>query len=162
VPGCNVAWFFTFRPGESQAGCPEPVVVVDAVGQDFQGGRVYRYAPAPGNPDQRSTVFVIYNNETWETRVDQFVPGDPTSGPNFIPPAGLFLPSGAIGKVWRDNPTVRQTLGWAVGPEQPFTGRYQNPQGDSHNIYVDHGKGLVLRLVSVDRGPRTWTVAGDY
>lgn len=161
TPGC-AAWFFKFRPGQDAGGCADPVVTVDAVGVDFVGGRVYRYGPTVEFPDQRGTIFVIYNNGTWETYPDTFASGDPDSDPGIVPPSGRFQPTGAIGKVWRENKAVRAALGWAYGPEKPFSGRYQNPQGDTHNIYVDHGKGLVLRLTEVDQGPRTWKVVGDY
>ena len=161
TPGC-AAWFFTFRPGQSDGGCADPVVTVQAVGEDFVGGRVYRYGASPDDPNQKDTIFVIYNNGTWETYPDDFQQGDPDSDPSLVPPSNRAQPAGAIGKVWRGHSAVRSALGWAYGPELPFTGRYQNPQGDTHNIYVDHGKGLVLKLTTVDQGPRTWKVVGDY
>ena len=33
------------------------------------------------------------------------------------PPAGLVEPVRGFGKVWRENPAVRQALGWATAPE---------------------------------------------
>ena len=159
--GC-AAWFFTFRPGLNQGGCADPVVMVQAVGEDFVGGRVYRSGASPDDPTQKDTIFVIYNNGTWETYPDDFQQGDPDTDPSMVPPANRVQPAGAIGKMWREHSAVRSALGWAYGPELPFTGRYQNPQGDTHNIYVDHGKGLVLKLTTVDQGPRTWKVVGDY
>lgn len=158
--GC-AAWFFSARQGLDPVGCAEPVVQVSAVGEDFVGGRVYRYDPTPDFPDKRGIIFVIYNDRTWDTYVDQFTTGDPDTDPSINPPSGRFQPAGPIGKLWRDTPAVRSALGWAYGPAAPFNGRYQIPQGGDQTIYVDHGKGLVLRLTSTNQS-KTWVVVGDY
>src|SRR5690606_34687209 len=62
------------------------------------------------------------------------------------------------------HPAVRDSLGWALEPEQTFTGRLQgfSTTGPNH-FYVDHGKwGVVLRMYPVDMGTNTWEVAGRY
>jgi hypothetical protein len=170
---CSANWFFNFD--ESQlplsAYCPEPVKNLEAVGQDFEGGRVYRYAPDPAyTADQRGTVFVIYNDGEWVTFPDTWDTTQPASDPNLIVPAGWYQPVDSIGKVWRDNPEVRNRLGWAYEPQSRFAGRIQSylvqsglPSGDTHFFFIDHGKwGTVLLLNSVDMGPNKWEVAGTY
>lgn len=162
-PGCANAWFFVFEPGKrlSSDTCPAPMIRVEAFGQDFEGGRVYYYGPIGTDP--RGTIYVIYNNGFWETYPDTFLPGDPVPAQP-APPAGRFAPIEQIGKVWREAPGVRDTLGWALEPEQTFTGRMQSlPLPGPSYFYVDHGKwGVVLRLYPVDMGPNTWEVAGRY
>ncbi len=170
-PDCGgVLWFFTFKAGQSEPGCPNPVQVVNAVGEDFEGGRVYGYAAAPGDVDQRGTIYVIYNDRTWETYINTWDPSQPISDPGIVPPAGRYQPVRGIGKLWRENASVRAKLGWAYEPESAFTGRVQTintrigspPPGYIPRFYIDHGKGIVLRLYSVNMGVNTWEVAGGY
>jgi len=171
-PSCPNRWFFTFEEGEEDTlpTCPGPVITVPAVGQDFEGGRAYRYGPMPGSTDQRGTVYIIYNDGYWETYPDVWDASQPELDPTIFPPPGRYQPVRSIGKVWRDNPSVRQRLGWAFELESTFTGRFQEPQdipglwnNRTHYFYIDHGKwGIVLRLYAVDMGPNTWEVAGGY
>jgi hypothetical protein len=73
-----------------------------------------------------------------------------------------------IGKVWRENPSVRTRLGWAYEPEYAFTGRRQEPgtqSGTYSDLYIDHGtRGLVLHLRRHSGADplRSWRVAGTY
>ncbi|MCZ7583643.1 MAG: hypothetical protein M5R36_10110 [Deltaproteobacteria bacterium] len=162
IPCGGIGWFFTFRAGQGDPNCPLTAVMVSAAGEDFEGGRVYWYAAPPGSPDPRGTIYVIYNDGTWETYPDTWDATQPESDPTIVPPAGRYQPVRGIGKVWRDFPAVRAKLGWAYEPESAFTGRFQQPAGSPGYFYVDHGKGIVLRLYSVDMAPNTWEVAGNY
>jgi hypothetical protein len=170
---CSASWFFTFDTKHLPLGsfCPEPVKILEAVGQDFEGGRVYRYAADPAYPaDQRGTVFVIYNDGEWVTFPDIWDASQPSSDPSLVVPNGRYQPVDGIGKVWRENVDVRNRLGWAYGPQSKFLGRFQiysvqsgKPSGDTHFFFIDHGKwGKVLLLNSVDMGPNKWEVAGSY
>jgi hypothetical protein len=147
------------------------VITVEAAGQDFEGGRAYRYAADPAyTADQRGTVYVIYNDGEWKTYPDGWDASQPSSDPSLTPPADRYQPVNSIGKVWREVPEVRRRLGWALENQSAFKGRYQlystQPgvqSGDSHFFFIDHGKwGLALLLNSVDMGPNTWEVAGYY
>ncbi|MBN2007462.1 MAG: hypothetical protein JXA21_29220 [Anaerolineae bacterium] len=170
--GCASGWFFTFDDDYRDLGafCPGPARAADAVGQDFEGGRVYYYAPDPAyTTDLRGTIYVIYNDGEWITFPDNWDTTQPSSDPNLVPPEGRYQPVERIGKVWRDNADVRNRLGWAYEVQSSFPGRYQHyseesaPTGDMHFSFIDHGKwGVVLLLNSVDMGPNTWTVVGHY
>lgn len=171
---CSANWFFTFDNNHRSLAsfCPEPVKPLEAVGQDFEGGRAYRYAPDPSyTADQRGTVFIIYNDGEWITIPDTWDSSQPSSDPNLIPPEGRYQPVDSIGKVWRENIlNIRDRLGWAYEPQSEFQGRIQYysvqpgvPSGDTHFFFIDHGKwGTVLVLNSVDMGPNKWEVAGTY
>lgn len=169
---CAANWFFTFNPNQLSLAsfCPEPVKVLEAVGEDFEGGRVYRYAPDPAyTADLRGTVYVIYNDGEWITFPDTWDASQPANDQNLIPPSGRYQPVDSIGKVWRENADVRSRLGWAYEPQGRFLGRMQlylvqpgMPGGDTHYFFIDHGKGIVLVLNSVDMGPNNWWVAGTY
>lgn len=164
--GCTTAFFFTFEAGKADTSglCPLAVDSVAAVGQDFEGGRVYRYAPPIGASDPRGTIYIIYNTGYWETVIDTWDTSQPLSDASIVPPTGRYQPTGPIGKVWRENPQIRQALGWAYTPEVAFAGRIQNmpPTTGVYYFYIDHGKGIVLRLYSVNMGPNTWEVVGGY
>ncbi|MBI5928958.1 MAG: LysM peptidoglycan-binding domain-containing protein [Chloroflexi bacterium] len=165
--GCGVSFFFTFAAGKGDASglCPLATDLVAATGQDFEGGRVYRYAAPAGASDPRATIWVIYNTGYWETVPDIWDASQPFSDATIIPPTGRYQPTGPIGKVWRENPQIRQQLGWAYAPEQAFPGRLQAMPASApppHYFYIDHGKGIVLRLYSVDMAPNTWEVVGSY
>lgn len=170
---CTANWFFTFDNKHLSLGafCPEPVKFLEAVGQDFEGGRAYRYAPDPlYTVDQRGTVFVIYNDGEWGTFPDNWDSSQPSTDPNLVVPDRRYQPIDSIGKVWREISDVRNRLGWAYEPQSMFQGRIQTylvqpgiPSGDTHFFFIDHGKwGTVLLLNSVDMGPNRWEVAGTY
>ena len=170
---CSVSWFFNFNAQHQSLGafCPIPVKLLAAIGQDFEGGRVYRYAADPDYPaDQRGTIYIIYNDGEWVTFPDNWDSSQPSNDPSLVPPANRYQPVNAIGKVWRDMPEVKNRLGWALESPNAFQGRFQyyavtsnGASGDSHYYFIDHGKwGLVLLLNSVDAGPNKWEVAGAY
>lgn len=171
--GCAANWFFTFNAEHTALGsfCPEPALTLEAIGQDFEGGRVLRYAADPSyTADQRGTIYIIYNDGEWLTYPDAWDASQPSSDPGIIPPADRYQPTDGIGKVWRENVDVRHRLGWAYEPAAQFTGRMQvylaqanAPSGDTHYFFIDHGKwGLALLLNAVDMGPNQWEVAGTY
>jgi len=171
---CSASWFFTFDNNHLSLAsfCPEPVKLLEAVGQDFEGGRAYRYSPDPSyTTDQRGTVFIIYNDGEWVTIPDNWDSSQPSSDPNLVVPEGRYQPIDSIGKVWRENIlNVRDRLVWAYEPQSKFPGRIQSylvqqgvPSGDTHFFFIDHGKwGMVLLLNSVDMGPNKWEVVGTY
>jgi LysM repeat protein len=159
---CAANWFFSFTRTAVDNNCPGQVTTVEAVGQNFQGGRVYRYSGATGSAE-RGTIYIIYNNGTWQTFVDTWDASQPNDDPGIVPDVTWYKPFGAIGKVWRDNPQLRQALGWAYQPESPFTGRIQSPVNSTGYFYIDHGlRNLVLRLYTGNNGPNRWEVVGSY
>ena len=46
---------------------------------------------------------------------DVYMPGvDIVSDPDIVPPEGLLQPEFGFGKIWRENPGIRDALGWAT------------------------------------------------
>ena len=150
-------WFFTFAFGGSDSGCPGPVTTVNAVGQNFQGGRVYRYDVVPG--EQQAVIYVIYNDGSWTAYPDTWNQGQAADDPSITPPQGWYKPTGALGKLWREQPGVRAKLGWAYGPEDTFQGRLQTSSIPGYT-YVDHG--FKKYVVQLSQAPKTWRVVGYY
>jgi hypothetical protein len=85
-------------------------------------------------------LFAMEQPNGWVALVDTFQPGDADGEPSLTPPAPLAggaiydQPRGRFGKLWRDNPHVREKLGWAIKEsDQPdalstfvFTGAVQD------------------------------------
>jgi hypothetical protein len=65
-------------------------------------------------------IYVLYNNRTWQLFTDTWEAGDPEYDPNIVPPSGYYQPRLGFGKVWREQPGVRNGLGWATRQERSF------------------------------------------
>lgn len=157
----STSWFFAFTGGQTDANCPGLLITSNAVGQNFQNGRIYRYNPGPG--ETQATIYAIYNDGTWATFPDTWDGSQPMDDPNIMPPEGWYKPVGDLGKFWRDQPGQRDKLGWAYAPEDQFTGRRQAPANSVPYIYIDHGlRNLVLRLDNINGTPSRWRVVGTY
>jgi hypothetical protein len=73
----------------------------------------------------RPVIFVLFENGSFQDFQDEYDPAvDPVDGGETAP-TGLVQPKLGFGKVWREEPGVRDALGWAVAEETPGPGRYQ-------------------------------------
>jgi len=75
-----------------------------------------------------------------------------------VPPNGAYEPVGKFGKIWHENVTVREKLGWAMEEEQSppiaqeaFERGFMFWREDTRQIYVLHGEGTWQVF------PDTWT-----
>ncbi len=69
------------------------------------------------------SIWVLYNDHRADRTVDSWAGGDITwSDPT---PAGRTLPQHGFGQVWTSNESIRNAVGWALGPEQGYTGTFQ-------------------------------------
>ena len=71
------------------------------------------------SPDQ---VYVMYDGGKLEMYPMAVYPesvraNPPDGDPNIHPPAGLRQPVRGFGLIWRDNPQVRDGVGWAIEEE---------------------------------------------
>jgi len=70
-------------------------------------------------------IYVLHADGTFQRFNDTYAPDtDPYSGGE-TPPEGLIEPALGFGKLWRGEPGVRESLGWASGEEMPGAGRFQ-------------------------------------
>jgi hypothetical protein len=93
-------------------GCPTDVEKgIRSSEQTFQNGYMF------WREDLRR-IYVLYNNHTWQTFTDTWEQGDPEYDPSIVPPAGFYQPKLGFGKVWREQPGVRDNLGWATMQER--------------------------------------------
>ena len=71
--------------------------------------------------------------------VDSYQDGvDPVSDPSLTPPDGLYQPEYGLGKAWRENPEIRERLGWAIDWGVNYTattqGEYVTRYGGDHHF----------------------------
>jgi hypothetical protein len=120
---CPEAYAFFFPAGRFNCAAG-PSVLAPMAEQVFEHGRLlWLEANHWINPPGRPIIFVMNDSGGWLSRPDTWLAGEPDSDPSLVPPVGLYQPVGSLGKVWRDE--WRDTLGWALAPEQRYTGAYQ-------------------------------------
>jgi hypothetical protein len=143
---CPNPWFFSPVPW----GCGEPPIVSQAAEQHFERGtmiwvREKWIEGAFGN----GYVFILYDDgrsPRWDVVQDQWTEDQPDRDPALSPPAGLQQPIRGFGLVWRNDPDVRQRLGWAVDQEQGFNTTIQHDAYDYGSVYLRALDGNVWRL----------------
>jgi hypothetical protein len=147
-------------------GCPTSAeTALDVVSQRFERGWMFWRAPRmPGDPP---AIYALFDDTQRYIRFDDtFVAGaDPVTG-SLVPPAGLFQPSGGIGKVWREATAigVRDRLGWATTPEASGMGSIETFQR-GFMVWATGPKMIFLLAASTNnRVPQTlqtWRVYPD-
>lgn len=160
-PSSGFAAVFAADPSlPSQIGCPvgfpPQIVAVAGAEQLFESGRMIWVSGAP------SQIYVLYNNNSYQNFADSFLPGiDPESGGE-SPPSGRLEPVRGFGKVWRSLPTVRNGLGWALGPETSATITLQSFERGLM-LYVANQTAILVLVANPDGTTGTWrAVAGQF
>lgn len=125
---CEYEWAFSFDyPGNT---CPIEPLISAAAFQPFEDG----FMVWTEELDQ-----ILYS--TWDgfangEVTDTFdAANDPISFPSIQPPAGYLQPEYGFGKLWRDDDSVRQMLGWAVAQPSNFTTIRQSEPGSRYGDY---------------------------
>ena len=108
---CPFTWFFSPDPGV----CPQEAALLSASAeQQFEHGVMIWV----GEEDR---IYVLYDDtiytDGWNAFTDEWQEGDPVDDPTIVPPPGFYQPQRGFGLVWREQPMVRDRLGWAVAPE---------------------------------------------
>jgi hypothetical protein len=83
-----------------------------AADQSFEHGRMIWV-------QAQDSIYVIYNDGSWERYADTFEDGMVERNPAIVPPGGKLQPERGFGKIWREQPQVRERIGWALAPETP-------------------------------------------
>ncbi len=148
----------TIQPGIFPTPRVEQVSVVEQV---FENGRMFWFR-------DRQIVWVAVGEDVDPTRgewfcfEDTFIEGDIESLPEFDPPADVTTASSfananpqqpirGFGKIWRDNDTLREDIGWALAPEVEVNTRREYIAGgvvDENDEYV--------------AGPGEWRIYSFY
>jgi hypothetical protein len=123
--------------------------------EDFEHGVMFWFMP-------RKEIWVLFESDsdpkkgTWKIYPDTYQDSEPESDPSLVPPTPsspdklFFQPIRGFGKVWRTNPDVKNTLGWATTKELSFTMPYIYQAGGyvtTDNKYVPQpGKHILTTL----------------
>jgi hypothetical protein len=128
-----------------------------AAQQQFERGfMIWHETLQSDEPGSSSAIYVLYENGACEQFDDTWRADEPDSDPALTPPEGLHQPVRGFGKVWRENESVREKLGWAVAPEQGFTGVWQDARPgslSSTHAYIQTSDG---RIIALSHGPTNW------
>lgn len=147
---CPDTWFFQPAPD----GCPgTPALFAPAAEQSFEHGYMVWMDEvwAGGEPG----IYVLYDDDIfsprWDFFADTYVEDEPLCDPG-EPPDDLLQPVRGFGKVWCEQPgyapSVRERLGWATAPEQPFAGALQRNSAPKYTtLYLRSVDGNVWQLL---------------
>jgi hypothetical protein len=154
---CKYTYFFETSLGI----CPlyEPSATW-AAEQPFQNGRMIWLEEVSGDSFvlQRQ-ILVLYNDGQYAQYEDTWTEGQPESDPSIVPPSGLYQPIRGFGKVWRENTSVRNKLGWATTSEQGFDTIWQQRFQESlpSVAYVRTLNGTIVEISGWG-----WTSGGSW
>lgn len=119
----------TMTPQPTANSAPTPTIAqIQVAEQIFQKGRMFWLQPT-------NQIWVMINSGDglgiWRIYQDTFVEGEAEFDPTIRPPEGLLQPERGFGKLWRSNPEVRESLGWALEPELGHVSNYEyEPEGE--------------------------------
>jgi hypothetical protein len=74
-------------------------------------------------------IYALQANGVWQTFADTWTEDQPQDDPTLEAPAGLLQPLRGFGKVWRENPDVKDAVGWATQPEEGLLTTIQQFEG---------------------------------
>jgi hypothetical protein len=134
---CETSWFFS-QPALSL--CPlGNALVSTAAFQPFQQGFMIWI-------QSQDAIYAVYDGSTlprWQVFRDTYVEGAPEIDVAISPPPFTWQPRRGFGEVWRDQPDVRQRLGWAISDkEEPYLAQVQIAS-DGTIFLVEAGGGII-------------------
>ncbi|MCC6628155.1 MAG: zf-HC2 domain-containing protein [Chloroflexi bacterium] len=91
---------------------------VEGLTQPFERGQMESFA------DARQIIVLYRDGNSWARFTDTWSP-DEVATPGDPPPPGLHRPRRGFGKLWRENITVRERLGWATAPDLGYVAKVQ-------------------------------------
>jgi hypothetical protein len=92
-----------------------------------------------------SQIFVLTNGSNWRVYPDFFVEGEQETDPAFQAPRNRVQPRRGFGKVWRNNPTVRDQVGWGMVREVGYNSRFEyDPSTGQIVLYDPSGRSFRL------------------
>jgi hypothetical protein len=131
---CDLDYFLAPAPQR----CPlAPAITSAAAEQRFEHGRLIWL-------EEENIILAFFNDfNRFQQYPNVWQPGQQESDPSLIPPEGLYQPVRGFGQVWREQPDVRDQLGWALAPEQSYTAMYQM----EHHEGSSSGAPIYLRTI---------------
>ena len=144
---CNLDYFFTPAPQR----CPlAPATTSAAAEQQFESGRLIWL-------EAENIIYAFHNDGHFQRYPNTWQEGQPESDPSLIPPDGHYQPVRGFGQLWRNQPGLRDQLGWALAPEQGYTTMHQfeHHEGSSSGTpaYLQTSSNETLWYLGIDIGP---------
>jgi|FLYN01.1.fsa_nt_gi hypothetical protein len=130
-PALTEAPTHTPTPGPTATAAIFPTPTINQITvaeQVFEHGRMFWIEPT-----RQIWVLVIESEGrgVWKVYEDTFSEGEPEMDPSIVPPPNRLQPMRGFGKLWRENPEVKEALGWAVTPEFGYVSNYEyHPGGE--------------------------------
>jgi hypothetical protein len=121
---------------------PFPTLTVNQIQvaeQRFEHGRMFWLRPV-----DQTWIMMNGTSETsgkWAVYDDTFEEGQPEFDARLVPPTPLYQPERGFGKLWRENPEIKQALGWAIETEFGHVTRYEYHAGGTVNAQNQYVKG---------------------
>lgn len=137
---CPNDWFFPNPPDI----CPVTAALESAgAEQSFEQGFMIWVAG-------ENRIYILFgdgNSPKWNAYADEWDPGEPEYDPTLEPPPGLFQPIRGFGLLWREQPNVRERLGWATGEEMAYGTALQRTSYAKYNeTYIRAAGGGIWQL----------------
>ena len=140
--GCSFEWFFDAR---TPAACPSgPAASTEIVMLEFERGTMYWIST-------ERMIYILYRDwqaPYWEAYRDTWQPGTIERDTSIVGPLGLWQqPRRGFGQVWRENPQVRERLGWALYEwETVYTTLFQRADPTDGPIYFTDQRDKAFQL----------------
>lgn len=155
---CRHRYFFesALPASEIPDACPVNAPLETAAAQQaFERGAMFWLQGVEG----QDVIYIIYNDGSWDRYEDTWAEGMPEQDPNITPPAGLQQPIRGFGKVWRENTSVRDKVGWVLSGEAGYTATYQRQMQESLGgvQYVRTLENKIVRLNGLGGSGSTWS-----
>lgn len=119
---CEYEFFFPYETGRCPYG---PAKAVNSVYQNFEHGFMV-WLPASTNGNLLPQIYVFFADGRLRLFSDTWTENEPEIDDSINPPENLYQPVRGFGKVWRENPEIREQLGWATQQEFTFESVYQS------------------------------------
>jgi hypothetical protein len=138
---CPDDWFFSPAPDDCPGG---PPLYSDGAEQPFEAGYMLWI-------DEQSRIYVLFDDDVssprWAIYPDTWEDGDELCDV-VEPPPGYSQPERGFGKVWCEEPTVRDRLGWATADEIGYETAVQSTYGPQYvATYIRAADGNVWKLL---------------
>jgi hypothetical protein len=143
---CLDVWFFEPPPDE----CPaSPATTSDGAEQHFERGTMIWIK-------DQDRIYILFDDDyspSWRVNADEWDEGEPVDDPTLTPPSGRYQPVRGFGLIWREEPGVRDRLGWAVDLEVAYSTAVQGTSRPKYNdLFIRALDGKVWRLLPESSG----------
>lgn len=156
VTGAFGSVYWAYEDVRDRLGAPTPPGAYSAAAGvlDFQRGTMY------ARFDTR-TIYVLQSNGVWFSAPDTWTADDPVYG-GPAPEPNLWIPTKSFGKLWAENPTIQEQLGYATTEtaHEPMDGRIQE-FANGLMLYSDTGYVYVLYFDPATPYQGQWEVYPD-